>query len=175
MAEQKSGISGATGPEPLDPARPFEPTGMTTAAWMALPVTEIVLRTLTFCQASVSVVGLLAPQPSPWCADPFIHVVAYAGQSYLDDGHHRVVRALLQGQATLPGRILDLPVRTAPTREHAVVPPIHLVDAFEATEPVEAPEDRPAVGDGGDQEVGDEDPGPRGEGGGHVHAHDYSR
>lgn len=74
--------------------RPYSPTGMTTARWVAeIPVEPIKLRELWLTQDQVSVAALFDLQDSTRPSDLYPHVVSHDGELYLEDGHHCVLRA----------------------------------------------------------------------------------
>jgi hypothetical protein len=101
--------------DPIAPAvheqfRPWEPLGMTTERWRALPATAVELASLRFAQGGVSITGLLGHARGelvPVGGDPLPHVVRWRGRLYLEDGHHRVLGWLLAGREHGEVRILD--------------------------------------------------------------------
>jgi hypothetical protein len=40
--------------------------------------------------------------------DRYPHVINWAGHLYLEDGHHRALRAALNGEATITARVLTI-------------------------------------------------------------------
>lgn len=87
--------------------------GMTTAAWMRLPIQPLPVKALTPTQ---ELRGELWPtrRPSPAaCADPYIHVVRLGGALYVEDGHHRLARARRDRLDVILARLLDLTATTA--------------------------------------------------------------
>jgi hypothetical protein len=80
---------------------------MTTAKWMDLPVTEVVIDDLIAMQDGIYLHGLYDDQESV-SGDPVPHVVIKWGQQFLEDGHHRAVRAMIKGQTRMEARVLDL-------------------------------------------------------------------
>ena len=46
----------------------------------------------------------------PVGGDPVPHVIDFDGRLYLEDGHHRVVRAALAGRSTIEARVLPINV-----------------------------------------------------------------
>lgn len=90
----------------VDPSRPWEPTGMTTGRWMRLPARPVPLHDLVATQDGIYLAPLLRQEPSSHSGDPLPHVVAYGGRLYLSDGHHRAMRAALNGQQRIDARIL---------------------------------------------------------------------
>jgi hypothetical protein len=86
--------------------RPYPPTGLSTREWIAsVPVEFVRLDNLWLTQKGVEIPALLS------CVDPYSidtapHAVAWDGELYLEDGHTRVVRAVLQfGQQIMPMRV----------------------------------------------------------------------
>lgn len=75
--------------------RPYPPTGLTTARWRAEVEPRLVdLRDLTLTQKGVRIGPLFGITDRE--SDLFPHAVAYRDRLYLEDGHHRVVRAALR-------------------------------------------------------------------------------
>lgn len=93
-----------------DNGAPWGETGMTTARWREEVTPElVVISDLIATQPGV----LLEPLSASWDAlpvggDPVPHVIAYRGQLYLEDGHHRVARAALAGQTSIMARVLTV-------------------------------------------------------------------
>ena len=87
--------------------RPYGETGLTTAEWKALPPTTVRIADLRFTQPAVTIAGLLnAHAGGPVVGgDPLPHVVLWNGTYYLDDGHSRVLRALLRDEETVQARV----------------------------------------------------------------------
>lgn len=82
--------------------------GMNTATWMELPAQALPVAALTPTQW---VDDELWPAPvsnEVSCADPYIHVVRLGSALYVEDGHHRLARALRDHEWTIWGRVLDL-------------------------------------------------------------------
>jgi hypothetical protein len=61
---------------------------------------------LTATQPGIYFHGLT--NTSPIGGDPHPHVINWAGHLYLEDGHHRVLRAALNGEATITARVLTI-------------------------------------------------------------------
>lgn len=77
---------------------------MTSAAWLTIPPTEVPIDGLTATQSGVYFHALITP-PIPVGGDLLPHVIAWQGCLYLEDGHHRVTRALMQGHRNILARI----------------------------------------------------------------------
>jgi hypothetical protein len=91
-----------------DQGEPWGPTGMTTAKWRDVPVVDVVIAELIATQPGVLFSSLSDAAPGPVGGDPFPHVIAWRGGLYLEDGHHRVVRAALRGETTVRARMLEV-------------------------------------------------------------------
>jgi hypothetical protein len=89
-----------------DNGEPWGTPGMTTAKWRAVPVVGVRIAELIATQPGVLFSSLRADAPDPVGGDPFPHVIAWRGELYLEDGHHRVVRAALRGETTVQARRL---------------------------------------------------------------------
>lgn len=79
--------------------RPYPPSGLTSALWRRIPVRLVAYAELTTTQAHVAIAALLDPHRPPMSGDRYPHVIAWAGRLWLEDGHTRVTRALLRGDA----------------------------------------------------------------------------
>lgn len=75
--------------------RPYPVSGLNTQLWEdTVPVQYVEFGELTLTQDGVYFAKLFGSQRA---VDRFPHVVAYEGRKFLEDGHHRVLRAVLQG------------------------------------------------------------------------------
>jgi hypothetical protein len=81
--------------------------GMSTAAWMELPAELVDPATLTPTQA----VEDLWERLSSACGDPCVHVVELLGVRLLQDGHHRLAKALRRGETQIAARVLRVSFR----------------------------------------------------------------
>lgn len=90
--------------------RPYAPLhGMSTAKWKEIPPTFVPLSSLRFCQPHLYVEGMLrvARGEASYSKDPYPFVVKYQGQLFCEDGHHRVVAAIVRGEAEILARVLE--------------------------------------------------------------------
>jgi hypothetical protein len=79
--------------------RPYPPTGLTTDRWKTEVAGEWVpLHQLWLTQEQVDIRALLGHTDR--ISDSYPHVVAHDDALYLEDGHHRVLRAWLHDDAT---------------------------------------------------------------------------
>lgn len=92
----------------IDCARDWPQAGMSTARWLRIPPRPVPLDALTATQDGVFLAPLLAAAPSSVSGDPLVHVVVWNGRLWLSDGHHRAVRAALNGQQQIAARVLVL-------------------------------------------------------------------
>lgn len=92
----------------IDPARPYEPLGVSTADWLSIPPTLVSLSGLCFSQEHLSIEGLLkaARGGDNYVGDIFIYVVRYNGDSWIVDGHHRAVVAIIRGKKEILARVM---------------------------------------------------------------------
>ena len=87
------------------PERPWPETGMTTQRWMdevnprPVPIADLVL-----VQDTLDLQALVTGAASE-SGDPYPHVIAFGGQLWLEDGHHRVVRMALLGATHVEARV----------------------------------------------------------------------
>lgn len=82
---------------------PWPPLGLTSASWLRRPVRLFNIDELVATQPGVLFEALMR-EGTPYGGDPLPHVVVWQGINYLEDGHHRVVRALLAGERTIEAR-----------------------------------------------------------------------
>ena len=87
---------------------PWGETGMSTAKWLRIPVRELPIADLIATQPGVLLHALHDDAPTPVGGDPMPHVIAWQGQHYLEDGHHRVVKRRLDGHTTVVARVLTI-------------------------------------------------------------------
>ena len=85
---------------------PWGETGMSSAKWLDVPTAVLPIRELVATQPGVLLHALADDVPSPVGGDPFPHVIRWRGCLYLEDGHHRVVRARLNGRRAVRVRVL---------------------------------------------------------------------
>lgn len=78
--------------------------GLTTLMWQAIPAIRIPINRLVMTHDTIPE-ALDGPDTSA-SGDPFPHVVEHHGRLYVDDGNHRVARALKQGRAYVVVRLL---------------------------------------------------------------------
>lgn len=91
------------------PERRWPSTGLTSATWLERPVQWFALDALWASQPGVYWQSLLGPEPPPtYSGDCFPHVVIWQGRTIIEDGHHRVMRALLDGQTHVQARWIEL-------------------------------------------------------------------
>lgn len=91
----------------VDTSRPWPKTGMTSEKWLDVPVLMVRIRDLVFTQEGVYFESILNPG-RPYGGDRYPHVVFWNRTMYLEDGHHRAVRAGLEGLDLLQARVLFL-------------------------------------------------------------------
>lgn len=89
-----------------DGGEPWPDQGMTSELWWRQPVGEFMIDELVATQPGI-LFAALNEGTVPYGGDPLPHVVRWQGVSYLEDGHHRVVRAALAGQRTVVARYLE--------------------------------------------------------------------
>lgn len=78
---------------------------MTSILWYARPVRRFAIAELIATQPGVLLHALVG-DPVPVGGDPWPHVILWRGDAYLEDGHHRAVRALLAGHSEIEARWL---------------------------------------------------------------------
>lgn len=99
---------------------PWGETGMTSAKWLDVPTELVTIRDLVATQPGILLHALSEDYEAPPIGgDPLPHVVAWRGRSYLEDGHHRVVRAALRGASEVEARVLEIPDGGGNQKVHA--------------------------------------------------------
>ena len=88
-------------------ARPYPAFHSTTAEWRRIPSEQVRLADLIPTQEQVSVADLLDPD-TPFSGDEVIHVVRWRNRLYIEDGHHRYVRAMLRGRRWIAARVRSI-------------------------------------------------------------------
>jgi hypothetical protein len=86
--------------------RPYPPTGLTSQCWAELQTRWMYFHQLTTTQSGVLLEPLLCGS-EPYSGDFYPHVVRWEGGYYLEDGHTRVARAVLQGKEGMYCRVFD--------------------------------------------------------------------
>lgn len=87
--------------------RPYPPTGLDTARWMAEVEPHMVpLDGLVTTQPHVAIASILYRAHRD--RDPYPHVIAHGGRLLLEDGHGRIVRAILDGHTRYPCRVHEV-------------------------------------------------------------------
>ncbi len=88
--------------------RPYPTTGMTTARWATeVDPVWIPFSTIILTQDGVNVLPLFGITDRQ--SDLYPHVVRYRQHHFLEDGHHRVIRAAITGETGMLMRVLDAP------------------------------------------------------------------
>lgn len=89
-----------------DEGCPWGTSGQTSATWKKIPTRPVAIKDLWATQPGLLFAALIAPAEESVSGDPFPHVIEFDGTLYLEDGHHRVARAALQGRTTIEVRYL---------------------------------------------------------------------
>ena len=87
---------------------PWPAPGMTSRKWLDVPIREVRIADLIAMQDGIYLQPLMTDDVTPYGGDPYPHVVKWRGQLYLEDGHHRVVRALIKGSVNIQARVLSM-------------------------------------------------------------------
>lgn len=87
---------------------PYSDTGMSSQKWLDVPVQTVCVDTLIATQQHLFLKDLVNPPKRSFSGDEWPHVVHYQGKWYLEDGHHRVVRAVLMGDYCVAARVLEI-------------------------------------------------------------------
>lgn len=86
-----------------DHGDPWPPTGLTSKLWLNQPTRWFTISDLTATQPGVLFAALISDTP-PYGGDPYPHVITWQNTHYLEDGHHRLIRALIAGHTQLQAR-----------------------------------------------------------------------
>ena len=87
--------------------RPYPDHHLSARDWSAIPPRSVRLDELTTTKKNLALDQLL-DEDSTFYGDLFPHAVRWHGETYLEDGLHRALRAALQGRHNLHVRVLDL-------------------------------------------------------------------
>jgi Arc/MetJ family transcription regulator len=87
--------------------RPYPAHGLSARDWANVAPRTIRLDELTTTKKDLALDHLL-DEDSTFYGDLFPHAVQWKGETYLEDGLHRAVRAALENRQTIHVRILDL-------------------------------------------------------------------
>lgn len=87
--------------------RPYPDHGFSTRDWAMIPPRQIRMDTLVTTKRELALDTLLADD-STFYGDLFPHAVQWHGETYLEDGLHRALRAALQQRNVIHVRVLDL-------------------------------------------------------------------
>lgn len=90
-----------------DEGSPWGTSGMSSMTWLSVPAELVPLRALIMTQPGILFSALLSPG-LPVGGDLLPHVIDWQGALYLEDGHHRAVRAALAGEDSILARVLRL-------------------------------------------------------------------
>jgi hypothetical protein len=81
---------------------------MTSALWLSVPVRLVYIDELVATQPHLHIAALTEDPRVPVGGDEYPHVVQWRGELYLEDGHHRAVRAMMRGERAIEVRLLDV-------------------------------------------------------------------
>ena len=87
--------------------RPYPDHGFSSRDWATIPPRTMRLAELTATKRELALDHLL-DEDSTFYGDLFPHAVQWQGETYLEDGLHRALRAALQNRQSLHMRVLDL-------------------------------------------------------------------
>ncbi|TAM89885.1 MAG: type II toxin-antitoxin system VapB family antitoxin [Jatrophihabitans sp.] len=87
--------------------RPYPDHGLSPRDWSVIAPRSVRLDELTTTKKNLALDQVLG-EDSTFYGDLFPHAVRWHGDTYLEDGLHRALRAALQGRHTLHVRVLDL-------------------------------------------------------------------
>jgi Arc/MetJ family transcription regulator len=101
--------------------RPYPEHGLTSRDWATIAPRSIRIAELTATKRELALDHLL-DDDSTFYGDLFPHAVRWHGETYLEDGLHRALRAALQSRRTMHVRVLDLDALRAAPPEPAAPP-----------------------------------------------------
>jgi hypothetical protein len=90
-----------------DNGEPWGNTGMSSSKWLHQPTRTFRIADLIATQPAI-LLHALTENGAPIGADKYPHVIQWQGNTYLEDGHHRVVRAAINGERTITARVLEV-------------------------------------------------------------------
>lgn len=80
---------------------------MTSAKWLDIPTEWVYFHDMVATQPGVYFKALIENAP-PVSGDIYPHIVRVMGQNYLQDGHTRAVRSMIEGKIGMTCRVLHL-------------------------------------------------------------------
>jgi Arc/MetJ family transcription regulator len=80
---------------------------MSTRDWAAIPPRQVRMDSLITTKRELALDAVLADD-STFYGDLFPHAVQWKGETYLEDGLHRALRAALQQRTSIHARVLGL-------------------------------------------------------------------
>lgn len=87
---------------------PWPDPGMNSQSWLGVRLRDVYIADLVATQPGVLLHALTEDARVPVGGDPYPHVVEWRGVLYLEDGHHRALRALLRGERAIRVRYLRI-------------------------------------------------------------------
>lgn len=90
-----------------DDGAPWGHTGLNSKTWLDVPVYPVLINNLIATQPGVYFDALIKME-TPVGGDKYPHVVMWDGEMYLEDGHTRVTRAMLDGKRSVDVRIWEM-------------------------------------------------------------------
>lgn len=90
-------------------SRDWPPTGLTTQGWIdQVPPQYVPIRTLWATQPHLHTHALTTTHTPTHGTDDLPHVIHWAGEYYIEDGHHRIIRAALRGHSMIRARVFHV-------------------------------------------------------------------
>lgn len=91
----------------VDTSRAWPSQGMTSDKWLDVPVQIVWVQDLIATQDGVYLDPIIRPG-MPVGGDSYPHVVFWQGKYFLEDGHHRVMRLVIDGAVMIRARVLEI-------------------------------------------------------------------
>lgn len=92
----------------INVGRPWPETGMTSEKWLDVRLQVVFYKDLIVTQRGIFLHALMDEELVPVGGDRYIHVIRWKGDLYLEDGHTRVVRNMVNGYNWSRARVLNL-------------------------------------------------------------------
>lgn len=99
--------------------RPYDQALLAVVPWSTITPRRVRFAELWLTQDRLTIAAMLGLRS--FSTDPNPRVVRFEGKLFLEDGHHRVIRAALRGRPAASMRVVDFDRTGVPT--HAVVSP----------------------------------------------------
>jgi hypothetical protein len=86
-------------------SRDWPLTGLSTRGWLRIRPQEVEIGLIWASQDGIFLEPLIRAVPGSCSGDPVPHLVLWNGRLSCEDGHHRLIRAAINGQTKVLARV----------------------------------------------------------------------